>query len=285
MIFGSSALNRFTHHTKWFGGGFLPALGTGSGADPLSTSSIYSDSLSFSLSLGDSDDDMSMGKVSFLDGKNQNEDITSQVDNSEGNNLLIIGSKQHHWSTENGIVAIASTEAEQEIDGIASSSNSIVKDLAAIIIQASVFSQDSGNIDSNQLNAPQPTIQQQIIVQVPFPPPNLLELYDFDIQNINSSPPVRSAPTKSILKKNEESPPLKDMDISKSCRARANVSFDSKLYVGDAIPPSEYERRGDYIAKCLTPEIAYFIKKELNEIKQDMEVHEASRKNTQFYSV
>jgi hypothetical protein len=48
----------------------------------------------------------------------------------------------------------------------------------------------------------------------------------------------------------------------------------------------DYERGGvEYIAKSLTPEIAMMIKRELNEVKKEMPVHEESRHFTQFYMV
>jgi hypothetical protein len=46
----------------------------------------------------------------------------------------------------------------------------------------------------------------------------------------------------------------------------------------------DYERGGvEYIAKSLTPDIAMMIKRELNEVKKEMPVHEESRQYTQFY--
>ena len=49
---------------------------------------------------------------------------------------------------------------------------------------------------------------------------------------------------------------------------------------------AEYERGGvESIAKALTPEIATQIKRELNEVKREMEIHEESRQYTQFYPV
>ncbi|PJF16444.1 hypothetical protein PSACC_03741 [Paramicrosporidium saccamoebae] len=46
----------------------------------------------------------------------------------------------------------------------------------------------------------------------------------------------------------------------------------------------DYERGGvEYIAKSLTPDIAMMIKRELNEVKKEMPVHEESKQYTQFY--
>lgn len=48
----------------------------------------------------------------------------------------------------------------------------------------------------------------------------------------------------------------------------------------------DYERGGvEYIAKSLTPEVAMMIKRELNEVKKEMSIHEESRQYTQFYQL
>lgn len=53
---------------------------------------------------------------------------------------------------------------------------------------------------------------------------------------------------------------------------------------GETWSRTEYDRAGvEYVAKSLTPEIAMMIKRELNEVKKEMEVHEESQVNTQFY--
>ncbi len=70
-------------------------------------------------------------------------------------------------------------------------------------------------------------------------------------------------------------------------RTRSHIYFDltrSKCYPTHS--RSEYERGGvAYIAKSLTADVALLIKRELNEVKREMPIHEASRCHTQFYNV
>lgn len=66
-------------------------------------------------------------------------------------------------------------------------------------------------------------------------------------------------------------------------RRRIKFDFDrTQYYLTHS--RTDYERGGvEYIAKFLTPEIALMIKRELNEVKKEMSVHEESRHHTQFY--
>lgn len=65
------------------------------------------------------------------------------------------------------------------------------------------------------------------------------------------------------------------------------IRFDmERITVQETFSPYDYERGGvEYIAKSLTPEIAMMIKRELNEVKREMVVHEDSKGNTQFYQL
>lgn len=62
------------------------------------------------------------------------------------------------------------------------------------------------------------------------------------------------------------------------------VNFSSKIVLYDTYSLEEYDRRPE-IATCnmLTPQSAHMIKAELNQLKTEMEVHEASRCYTQFF--
>lgn len=66
-------------------------------------------------------------------------------------------------------------------------------------------------------------------------------------------------------------------------RIEKKVVFSSENVIFDAICASEYDRRGSYVAKRLNADLVRMIKRELNEVKREMEVHEDSRGNTQFY--
>lgn len=103
------------------------------------------------------------------------------------------------------------------------------------------------------------------------------------------SPP----PKKSILKKKLPSMDLMTGDISMAEPVtsepemkRRNLAFQETTILWETYSSDEYNRSAiDYIARGLTPAIATLIKRELNEVKSEMEVHEESRHHTQFYVV
>ncbi|EPZ33506.1 hypothetical protein ROZALSC1DRAFT_28144 [Rozella allomycis CSF55] len=64
---------------------------------------------------------------------------------------------------------------------------------------------------------------------------------------------------------------------------RQRLNFSKEIFIGETHHPDDYERQGDFVAKQLTPALAAMIKAELNEMKADMDVHEESKKYTQFY--
>ena len=68
---------------------------------------------------------------------------------------------------------------------------------------------------------------------------------------------------------------------------KPRVTFSPNVMIGMAIPATDYDRKcpSDMVAKCLTPELAYQIKKELNAMKKEMIVHEAAKSFTQFYTL
>ena len=70
---------------------------------------------------------------------------------------------------------------------------------------------------------------------------------------------------------------------TKSSKKRKTVSFAETVEVFDTYSAQEYDRKGEYLAQSLTPQIAFKIRKELNEFKREMKVHPDSRKFTHFY--
>ena len=62
------------------------------------------------------------------------------------------------------------------------------------------------------------------------------------------------------------------------------VCFSSEILLFETYGEEEYDRRPD-IATCnqLTPQLAQMIKAELNEIKDEMEIHEESKCYTHYY--
>lgn len=68
-------------------------------------------------------------------------------------------------------------------------------------------------------------------------------------------------------------------------RPRRIAFLETKIVI-ETHSKEDYNRSAiDYIARSLTPSLATLIKKELNEVKAEMEVHEHSRHLTQFYQV
>lgn len=64
----------------------------------------------------------------------------------------------------------------------------------------------------------------------------------------------------------------------------SRVNFSSKIVLYDTYNLDEYDRRPE-LATCnmLTPQLAQMIKTELNELKSEMDIHEASRCYTHFF--
>lgn len=79
--------------------------------------------------------------------------------------------------------------------------------------------------------------------------------------------------------------PESDPLSSKKPRQRL-CRFSSLVQVGEAHSKEEYDRGAvEYIAKSLTPALALAIKRELNEVKSEMPVHQDSAIYTQFYPI
>lgn len=121
-------------------------------------------------------------------------------------------------------------------------------------------------------------------------------------------------PLKSILKKNNDSITSVGKDITLQVQKSAMMTefevekitstsnnmvivdskpkkviklrFDNEVSVCETFHKEDYSRQSlDYVARQLTPSLALAIKKELNALKQEMEVHEDSRHLTQFYLI
>ncbi len=59
-----------------------------------------------------------------------------------------------------------------------------------------------------------------------------------------------------------------------------------EVTVSETWSRADYERGGvEYVAKSLTYELAMAIKRELNEVKREMVVHDEARHLTQFYAL
>ncbi|AQZ14609.1 BNI4 (YNL233W) [Zygosaccharomyces parabailii] len=73
-------------------------------------------------------------------------------------------------------------------------------------------------------------------------------------------------------------------NVQESVSSHHKVNFSSKILLYDTYSLEEYDRKPE-IATCnmLTPQSAHMIKAELNQLKSEMEVHEASRCYTHFF--
>lgn len=71
---------------------------------------------------------------------------------------------------------------------------------------------------------------------------------------------------------------------SSPMQPNTRVNFSSKIVLYDTYNLEQYDRRPE-LATCnmLTPQLAQMIKAELNELKSEMEIHEASRCYTHFF--
>lgn len=74
--------------------------------------------------------------------------------------------------------------------------------------------------------------------------------------------------------------------VAKPAKIRHTLRFDNEVKICETFHKDDYCRESaDYVARQLTPSLATAIKRELNEIKQEMEVHEDARHLTQFYVI
>ena len=113
----------------------------------------------------------------------------------------------------------------------------------------------------------------------------------------NSYSDNNSKATKGILKKT--SPVQKSASITETeaqsittaptaqkPKKTMKLRFDNEVAICETFHKDDYSRQSlDYVARQLTPSLALQIKKELNSVKQEMEVHEDARHLTQFYLI
>lgn len=92
------------------------------------------------------------------------------------------------------------------------------------------------------------------------------------VLSLEKSPP--NTLTKSILKQPQK--------LTKKYKEK-KISFNCQVMVSETFSREEYKRRGEFIARMLTPDVAYLIKNELNLFKSEMDVHEDAREFTQYY--
>ena len=113
-----------------------------------------------------------------------------------------------------------------------------------------------------------------------------------------SSSPIDQKPSKSILKntsvlevqKSSSIPETEAIKMTTSTSGKPKksikITFDNEVSVCETFHKEDYCRQSlDYVARQLTPSLALAIKKELNSVKQEMEVHEDAKHLTQFYLI
>jgi hypothetical protein len=111
-----------------------------------------------------------------------------------------------------------------------------------------------------------------------------------------SSSSFDQKPLKSILKntsvlevqKSTSIPESEAIKITSNVKPKKSIKirFDNEVSVCETFHKEDYCRQSlDYVARQLTPSLALGIKKELNSVKQEMEVHDDSRHLTQFYLI
>ena len=92
-----------------------------------------------------------------------------------------------------------------------------------------------------------------------------------------------------VIKMSQElqaSPPPSSNNYPQKQKKQIKVRFDNEVNVCETFHKEDYCRQSlDYVARQLTPALALSIKKELNAVKQEMEIHEESRHLTQFYLI
>lgn len=88
------------------------------------------------------------------------------------------------------------------------------------------------------------------------------------------------------VQKSASIPETEAIKMSHPTKKTMKLRFDNEVSVCETFHKEDYSRQSlDYVARQLTPSLAMSIKKELNAVKQEMEVHEESRHLTQFYLI
>ena len=81
---------------------------------------------------------------------------------------------------------------------------------------------------------------------------------------------------------------IKSMSSSPTAKSKKTMKlrFDNEVSICETFHKEDYSRQSlDYVARQLTPSLALQIKKELNSVKQEMDVHDDARHLTQFYLI
>ena len=96
--------------------------------------------------------------------------------------------------------------------------------------------------------------------------------------------------TTETVQKTVTIPETEDITISETStdnpKKTMKLRFDNEVCICETFHKEDYSRQSlDYVARQLTPTLALQIKKELNSVKQEMEIHDESRHLTQFYLI
>lgn len=78
---------------------------------------------------------------------------------------------------------------------------------------------------------------------------------------------------------------LKTTNSLRNYTPKKRLIFNPTVTIAETYSAVEYSRKGDYTAKSLTAEDAFFIKNELNSFKLEMEIHENSKHHTHMYQI
>ena len=81
---------------------------------------------------------------------------------------------------------------------------------------------------------------------------------------------------------------IKSMSSSPTAKSKKTMKlrFDNEVSICETFHKEDYSRQSlDYVARQLTPSLALQIKKELNSVKQEMDIHDDARHLTQFYLI
>jgi hypothetical protein len=134
---------------------------------------------------------------------------------------------------------------------------------------------------------------------------NTASVISTDEESAVPSHNASKTPVKSILKKQKKATTIQKSVSISECEAKLltdssasspssqtsskpsiKIRFDNEVSVCETFNKEDYCRQSlDYVARQLTPSLALAIKKELNNVKQEMEVHEDARHLTQFYLI
>ncbi len=115
----------------------------------------------------------------------------------------------------------------------------------------------------------------------------------FNLSRRSSANDPASFKPKGILKQVDDGSSVSSNEITTSAsplqkpkKVGRRLRFDNEVRVCETFHKEDYCRESvEYVAKHLSPAVAVAIKRELNEIKQEMHVHDEARHLTQFYII